>query len=300
MCNGGIDMVNKKSFAVVGGDARQIAMAKSILSDGHDVYLAGFEKSELKEGLVESTLERVIEKSEYVILPVPTVSKNGYLNAPSSNEKIAFDDDFAGKMYGKKVFCCMAEHLIFTSKIWQNIELFDYAKRDDFAIRNAVPTAEGAIEIAMREFCGTIHGSRCLVTGFGRVGKVLCTVLSGLGAKVTASARKSEDLAWISILGYEPILTSECMQKANFDLIFNTIPSLIFDEKTLLQLNPNTIIIDLASLPGGVDFNVAKKLGLKAIHAIALPGKIAPKTAGEIIKITIYNMIEEEHLKLKS
>ncbi len=286
-------MVNKKSFAVVGGDARQLALAESILLDGYDVHMVGFENCELKNGLITCNLEDAIEKSEYIVLPVPTVDKDAGLNAPYSKGKIQLNDDFARKMHDKKVFCCMAEKLIDTSSLWNDVNLYDYSKRDDFAINNAVPTAEGAIEIAMREYDGTIHGSRCLVAGFGRVGKALCKDLFGLGARVTASARKSKDFAWINAMGYEAISTGELATKIEFDLIFNTIPSLIFDEKVLGQIDSRAIIIDLASLPGGVDFDTAKKMGIKAIHALALPGKVAPKTAGEIIKTTIYNMIEE-------
>ena len=289
----GIDMINTDGFAVVGGDARQLAMAESILADGYDVYMVGFENIELKEGLISCSLKEALKKAEHILLPVPTVGIDSHLNAPYSRTKINLDDDFTRKMSGKKVFCGVSKKLIATSEIWKNINIKDYSTRDDFAISNAVPTAEGAIGIAMFEFKGTIHGARCLVAGFGKVGKALCTALNGLGARVTASARKAEDLAWIKALRYKAIQTSEIATRADFDIIFNTIPSLIFDEKTLAKLNPGTIIIDLASLPGGVDFETAKSLGFNVIHALALPGKVAPKTAGEIIKNTVYNMIEE-------
>ena len=118
-------------------------------------------------------------------------------------------------------------------------------------------------------------------------------MLNAIGAKVTVSARKPEDLAWINLLGYESILTSELAARDNFDIIFNTIPELIFDAQALAKTAQQSIIIDLASLPGGVDFEAAERLKIKAIRALALPGKVAPKASGEIIKNTIYNMIEE-------
>ncbi len=82
----------------------------------------------------------------------------------------------------------------------------------------------------------------------------------------------------------------------DYDLIFNTVPHIIFDPKMLLRCVKNTVIIDLASEPGGVDFKFAEKIGITAIQALALPGKFFSKTAGEIIKNTIYAIIKEENL----
>lgn len=294
MMEGTKNMVDIDTFAIIGGDKRQIAMAESILADGYNVCTVGFENTELlSEEIKKTNLDDAIKNSKYIILPLPTVIKNNYLNAPYSEEKIKINDAFAQKMYGKKVFCGIAKKLILTSEVWKDINLYDYSKREEFAVNNAVPTAEGALEIALHEFSGTINGSKCLIAGFGRIGKVLSKMLTGIGAKVTVSARKPEDLAWINLLGYEAILTSELSARNDFDIIFNTIPELIFDARTLAKTAQNAIIIDLASLPGGVDFEAAERLKIKAIRALALPGKVAPKTAGEIIKNTIYNMIEE-------
>ena len=76
-------------------------------------------------------------------------------------------------------------------------------------------------------------------------------------------------------------------------MIFNTVPALIFPRRVLAQLEPGCVLIDLASKPGGVDFSAAKELGIHAVQALSLPGKTAPRAAAEIIKNTIYNMMEE-------
>ena len=287
-------MLDINTFAIIGGDKRQIATAESILDDGYNVYVAGFENLELKKEITKTTIKNAIKKSNYIILPLPTVLKNNYLNAPYSNLQINLDDNFAQNMYNKKVFCGNIEKLISTSKVWNNIKLYDYSKQEEFAINNAVPTAEGAIEIAMREHEYTLNGSQCLVAGFGRIGKILSKMLYGIGAKVTVSARNINDLSWINLLGYNAISIKELpFIKKKFDIIFNTIPALIFDEHILSKIGQNSIIIDLASMPGGVDFEAAEQLNIKAIRALALPGKVAPKTAGEIIKKTIYRLIKE-------
>lgn len=159
---------------------------------------------------------------------------------------------------------------------------------------NAIPTAEGAIEIAISETPVTIHGSKCLVLGYGKIGKILTKDLYGMGAITYAAARKYADLAMIEGHGYEPLQMSTLKGRINeFDIIFNTVPALILDDEVLSKVQKDALIIDLASKPGGVDFEAAKKYGLRVIWALSLPGKVAPITSGAIIKDTIMNIINE-------
>lgn len=123
-------------------------------------------------------------------------------------------------------------------------------------------------------------------------------MLFGLGAKVYCEARKTSDLAWIRAYGYEPIELKNLRQYlSEFDIIINTIPVLILGEDYLKDLNKDCLIIDLASNPGGVDKAVAKKLGIKTIWALSLPGKVAPITSAQFIKDTIYNILNERNNK---
>lgn len=161
-------------------------------------------------------------------------------------------------------------------------------------IPNAVPTAEGAIEIAIAETPFTIHGSKSLVLGYGKIGKILSKDLYGLGAQTYVEARKYADLAMIEGHGYEPLPLDNLKDHIHeFDIIFNTIPSLILDDEILAKVKKDALIIDLASKPGGIDFDAAKSYGLKVIWALSLPGKIAPVSSGAIIKDTIMNIIKE-------
>ena len=48
----------------------------------------------------------------------------------------------------------------------------------------------------------------------------------------------------------------------------------------------------LSTLEAGA-LEAAEELGIRVIPALSLPGRVAPKTAGEIIKETIYHMMEE-------
>lgn len=282
------------NFGIIGGDKRQIAMAESISSDGYNVNVSGFEKINFYNGIRQVTVKETILNSKYIILPLPVIKINNALNAPYSNKEIILDDDFAELLMDKMVFCGIKSRLTNISDVWNLVDIHDYSVREDFAIRNAVPTAEGAVEIAMSEYPGTINGSRCLVAGFGRIGKVLSKMLTGIGADLIVSARSQKDIAYIESLGYKYIKTENIKLSSGYDIIFNTIPYMIFDAHTLALSAQDSLVIDLASAPGGVDIEAATRLGIKSIQALSLPGKVAPKKAGEIIKKTIYNIIEEE------
>ena len=159
---------------------------------------------------------------------------------------------------------------------------------------NAVPTAEGAIQIAMEELPITIHGARALVVGFGRVGRALAPRLQALGARVTVAARRYEQRSLAQSMG----LATERADRLPdwlccYDLVVNTVPARILSEEDLEDLRPGCLVIDLASKPGGVDLEAAARLGVKVIWALSLPGKVAPVTAGKSIKITIYNILHE-------
>jgi len=159
---------------------------------------------------------------------------------------------------------------------------------------NAVPTCEGAIQIALEEMPVTLHAARCLVIGYGRLGKVLSRQLRGLGAKVSVAARKCSDLAWVQVWGYGVERSDQLSGwLCAYDLIISTVPAPVLGREELADLKPGCLVIDLASKPGGVDFTAASELGVKVIWALSLPGKAAPVTAGLAIKSTVYNILRE-------
>lgn len=281
------------SFGIIGGDKRQLYCARSLSDDGYAVTLGGFDSvAEMKNVEITSPFEAAL-MSEIIILPLPCVDSKGMIPAPFCTKNIELSDDLITAMKGKKVFCGMKSRL-------ENVcpklscNLFDYYEREEFAVCNAVATAEGALEIAMRSFEGTINGAKCLVIGYGRIGKALMNILRSLGADVTVSARKPSDLAWIDLLGARSVRTDELYKENSFDIIFNTVPAQILTCVLLAKIALRAVVIDLASGEGGVDKYAAQRLGITHIHALSLPGKAAPKTAGEIVKKTIYHILEED------
>jgi dipicolinate synthase subunit A len=287
-------MENKK-FTVLGGDLRSAKLANFLKADGNRVYIYGFNKEGFVPGIEESeNLSLAIDESDVVIGPIPCSNDDETVNAPFFNGKIHINEVF--KIMNKnQLFMAgrISEKISHLSNIF-NVYCIDLLEREDMSILNAVPTAEGAIQIAMEEMPITLHNSNALVLGFGRIGKILTKILRGIGANVYVEARKFSDIAWIRSYGYNPVFLNQIADYLNkMDVIFNTIPHIVLDSEALRRINNECLIIDLASKPGGVDFGKASELGLKTIWALSLPGKVAPVTAAGFIKDTIYNILDE-------
>ena len=150
------------------------------------------------------------------------------------------------------------------------------------------------MQIAMQEMAVTVCGSRVLIIGYGRVAKACSRLFLAAGADVACTARRLSALADAENNGCRAFLLGELYGRIDsFDLIINTVPHLILDKAMLSAAAKDAVIIDLASAPGGVDQNAAAALNKRCIHALSLPGKVAPITAGEIIAKTVINIINE-------
>ena len=282
-----------KNISVIGGDLRQLTLAELLCADGYDVAVSGFGKDSISGRYrIENDIKKASE-ADVIILPMPVVQSGGLLNAPFSDRPIPLSEIAeATKPSALILGGRIGED---TYSLFEKCKCIDYYEREELMIKNAVPTAEGAIEIAMTETPITIAKSKCLIIGYGRIGKVLSRLLSCMGAEVTVSARRYSDLAWIEVNGYRAVHNKDIIKSADsYDVIFNTAPALILNEEVLKIINPDSVVIDLASKPGGVDFQKAKDLGLKVIWALSLPGKTAPLTSGKIIKETVSNILYEE------
>lgn len=162
-------------------------------------------------------------------------------------------------------------------------------------IMNAVPTAEGAIQIAMEQTDVTLHGLPVLVIGHGRIGSLLARRLAALGAKVTVSARSCRDFALIESEGLSAADTRQLAPVLHdFPLVFNTVPAAVLGAAELARLPDKALVIDLASQPGGLDPSAEPLRGVRVIHALSLPGKVAPVTASVAVRDTVYAILGEE------
>lgn len=283
-----------ENVSVIGGDLRQLTVAKLLKAEGYHVFLYGFDKDIQLETLECETDKDLVLSADIVILPVPVTFDGNTINSPYAKEPMIIDAFLSEINPSALVFGGQIQPNFQKALEDNHIAYRDYLKREELSIKNAVPTAEGAIEIAITETPFTIHGSKSLVLGYGKIGKILSKDLYALGAQTYVEARKYADLAMIEGHGYEPLPLDNLKDHIHeFDIIFNTIPSLILDDEILTKVKKDALIIDLASKPGGIDFDAAKTYGLKVIWALSLPGKIAPVSSGAIIKDTIMNIIKE-------
>lgn len=283
------------NFLVIGGDLRIVKLV-NMLADKNVIYTYGLEKSKevkSKENVIKCNKidKEVIQKNDLIIGPTP-FSKDGInIYAPYSENEININD-ILQKCNKKHLIAGSIKENVHKIADKNNIQVIDLIKNEKLAILNSISTAEGAIEVAMRETNFIIHGSNILILGFGRIGKVLAKKLQGLSANVTCAARKKEDLAWIKAYGYNPININEIGRELEqFDIIFNTVPHLILTKEKIKYLNKKCVLIELASRPGGIDRKEAGNYKIKVVEALALPGKVAPTTTAEFMKEAIYDLI---------
>ncbi|MBQ8966393.1 NAD(P)-dependent oxidoreductase [Ruminococcus sp.] len=174
----------------------------------------------------------------------------------------------------------------------------DYFGSESLMIKNCIPTAEGALMIALRETADTVFGSRVLITGWGRTAKCCARLFKAAGATVTVAARKQSAMAEVWAEGMAGVSIAKLSSAAEMsDIIINTVPALVLTEEVLAYVKPDSLIIDLASGEGGTDFTAAKVKGIKAILAPGLPAKTAPRTAGLLLAEEICGKLSERSEK---
>ncbi len=166
----------------------------------------------------------------------------------------------------------------------------DLSRREDLKLRNGVTTAEGAVDLLIRNTDRAIFGMTCLVVGYGAIGKRLAGILTALGAVVTVAARKHRDRIDASLHGYGAV-DCQGLELAGFQAIFNTVPFLLLTRDVLETSQASAVFFELASAPGGIDREASKTLGRTVVDGPALPGKVAPVTAGEDLAKTVIDIL---------
>ncbi|HWP50458.1 MAG TPA: dipicolinate synthase subunit DpsA [Clostridia bacterium] len=274
-------------IAVFGGDKRQVYIAQALAEKGYPVCT--FQLLEAVQGGHCTELHKLgdmFHQCNVLIGPIP-LTKNvmpaEQLTAIFSRLLQEEHVLIGGVMPPALAQFCKRE----------KIACYDLMQNEKIAILNAVATAEGAIMEAIQNSVINLHGSNCLVLGYGRCARVLAEKLKGLSARVTVSARGDEALAYAQAAGMQPVHLSGIKEiLPHSDFVFNTIPALILDKCCLERLNPLTVIIDIASAPGGVDYDYAGQKKLNAKLCLGLPGKIAPKISADILTDQIITLLK--------
>ncbi|MGN0697011.1 MAG: dipicolinate synthase subunit DpsA [Oscillospiraceae bacterium] len=287
-------------FIVAGGDMRFSAAAEYLAAHGKNTKLL----YPCRHVNIEAYMEAGgISPADHLILPVPVTGDGVYLNAPAAEAPPKLSELFrlvkpGGTVYGGKFPGELRRK--FAAR---NIYTEDYMDREELSVMNALATAEGAVMTALQKQDIMLHRQKVLIIGMGRIGKALIGILKGFGADIYAAARRPEHLAWADVMGCRPVKLYDAesgMLSREFSaasevctLIFNTVPSMILTESALASVSKKTLIIDLASAPGGTDIAAAERLGIQAVNLLGVPGKASADSAGCLIAETVITMIAE-------
>ena len=256
----------KKTYGVIGGDRRQAELAQLLRMESNTVFTYGLSRWKAGD---EVSLDQAAA-ANVILLPLPLCKGDGVLRP---RQRILAGQVRPAQL--REAEAC-------------GLRLEDYFLREELTIANAAATAEGAIQTAMEHSDRTLLGMDCLVLGFGRIGKLLCHRLHGLGARVTAVARKPQDLAWIRAYGYQALETGALDGHLSaFGAVFNTVPSLILNGALTAQLPEDCLCVDLASVRG---IEPAER----AVWARSLPGRLSPRTAAAAIRDAVHSILLEE------
>jgi len=266
--------MKKYDFAIVGGDKRTAQMATVFTKRGYHVIRYGTVENPIDNKIpTASTLQEAITNAPVIVCGIP-FQKDGCLYfekqlAPIPLTELqrmlrkhhtvfggVIPEDFRAVCENRTIGCC------------------DFLQAEPLTIMNAVATAEGAILEALLHKDTQLHLSKTLVLGYGRCAKVLADKLKGLSAQVTICSEQSQELAYASALGFRTLPLSELPKKINyFEYIFNTIPALVLTRPCLEKMQPDGLIIDIASNRVGVDYEAADSLQRAAFFCPGLPGK---------------------------
>lgn len=281
---------------IMGGDARYLEVIKKLSAKGVKVYLVGFDQLTFEDpNIVHANID-VLDFGviDAISLPVAGTDDSGKVEATYTEMDIILTKEIVSRTQETCIIYTGTSNAFLEDLAAAcNRKIVTLFARDDIAILNSIPTAEGALKLAIEQTDITIHGSHVMILGFGRVGKTVARLFSSVGAKVSVAVRKPADIARITEMGLIPVRLEDLVQEiAKTEICINTIPHLVIDSNVITAMDNGTLVIDITSAPGGTDFNFAHKQEIKALHALGLPGKTAPKTAGRIIGGVLLELLE--------
>ena len=269
-------MTKAKKITVFGSDKRSNHIYKQFVSDG---YACKY---------ITDPLLSEFQNTDILILPIPSFDKDECLNCTD----ITVYDLFNALKSETVIFAAKIPQIIKRIADEYKIHLYDYTDNEEFNILNAVATAEGTIIEIYKKTQKTILDSNYTVLGYGRIGHALSVRLKALGGYVTVGARSAVARAAAASDGLRSLTIEDAINSNNDSVIINTIPAPIINTDNIKNIK-NTIIIDLASAPGGLTENAKMISGDNFIHALALPGKYYPETAGITIYKTIKSILQQ-------
>ena len=282
--------MKKKRFLVIAYDKRQEYLRKMLCSAGHDVTFinetdkSGEYRKDNKTGKSYkfNTLNNLTDKIfDAILLPVSdSIRHYKRLYGCGIRAENIFGCGISGAGAEPDINSCDAKDGIISGER----RFIEYMESDAAAYANAVATAEGAVAQAVTLSDINLNMSNVLLAGFGRCGEILANRLQAFNCNVTVLETDEGRRAKAGAYGYayeSDIAVIHDMKK--YDFLFNTVPEKIFNSDILQKFSKEITIIDIASNPGGVDFDYCIENDIKACHALGLPGKFAPESSAKVL-----------------
>lgn len=294
-------LLQQVKVAMFGGDRRELQLARGLLAVGANVRAVGLPADDI-DGVVRSEdALAVADWADAIVMPMSGLDRDGNVYAPLMPEtKIAFDRRLLAAIGPERpLFIGILHRGPAKMADAFGVRVVQWTALDEIAIANSIPTAEGAVQIAMEHLPITIRQSRSLVVGFGRCGMTLARLLDAMGSHVGVVTRGAGDRARVQEMGLEPWLPGQIGEAVrDRDVIFNTVPTLVLTDAVLEETLQDVLIVDIASVPAGTNFEAAKRLRRRALHVLGIPGKVAPVTAGRILAEHAPELIKAELQRL--
>ena len=285
-------MNKKRSVLIAGGDYRQTYIAGYFIKYFDKIYTIGFNQTLSFDKV--TFLEDITELNDSIdvlVLPPVTTNDGKTVNTPFYNKNLYINDVLKHLAPNALIFGGNISESLFKELCENNYTVTDYFKNEKLILANTIPTAEGALQIALEETPYVLRNAKTAVLGFGRVGRETAKLFKSVGAEVSVFDRKESKRNAAEKIGLDAY-DFGADELYSSSIIINTVPALVVSKEVLKKISANTLIIDLASKPGGVDLKYARIKGMNVIWALSLPGKVAPVTSGEIIAKTIISCIK--------
>lgn len=282
--------MKKRNIVIIGGDKRQKYLKDYLISAGYSVESYGlFDWDDDSD-----RLKSLITSDSAVVLPLPAARNGKTINMPFSKKELPIDRVMSFLSENNIVFGGIIKDFLLQRLKEDNIPFYDYYD-EKFIEQNAILTSFGTLKIILEHIDFALPLGKYAVTGYGRVAKEVSKLLTSLSCDVTVFARRQSALREAEIRGIHALNFSELPKTASeFDVIINTVPSMVINDETVKNIRKDAKIIELASAPFGVDFESTRKNGIDVIRASGLPGKYTPKTAGEIIGKSIEDYLGQQ------
>lgn len=271
-------------YAVIGGDMRQVYLAEQLALLPCRIIYYALEKT--PDRCTKATsLENAIRSCDCVIGPIPLCQNGTFLKQTVSENHFSLDFILNIMKPGQTFYAgCIPDTFIKSAKE-KGIYVYDLMQNNTLAIYNTLATAEGAICEAIQRSPWNLHHSQCAVLGYGRCGRTLTQYLRALSCHVSVYSVDEDERSWArTIADYAEVFETFEERANEFDFIFNTVPALVLGERQLRKVKKSVTIIDIASAPGGIDYEAASRLGVNASLCLALPGKYSPESCATALK----------------